>query len=324
MEEAATAIRDMWVRGAPLIGVTAAWGMYLASLAATGTRMWRSEMESAARMLKDTRPTAVNLAFALAKVEEVVSKIEEPSKLSEALRHLAMHMQDADVAQCQQIGEHGLKLIEDIHTRTGMPVQMMTHCNAGWLATVDWGTATAPIYMAHRAGIPVHVWVSETRPRNQGFGITAFELAGEGVPHTLLVDSAAGHLMQQGMVDMVIVGTDRTTAQGDVVNKIGTYLKALAAKANVVPFYVAAPSSSIDFSLAHGSQVPIEQRDTAEILAVSDRQHTISLAPEGSAAVNFAFDVTPANLITALITERGMCGASEAGLRNIFPEHYAS
>jgi methylthioribose-1-phosphate isomerase len=324
MDEVATAIRDMWVRGAPLIGVTAAWGMYLASVSATGKPISRSKMESAARMLKATRPTAVNLAFALAKAEEVVSRTEEPDKLSEALRYLSMQLQDADVSQCQQIGVHGLKLIENIYARTGKPVQVMTHCNAGWLATVDWGTATSPIYMAHRSGIPVHVWVSETRPRNQGFGITAFELAGEGVPHTLLVDSAAGHLMQQGMVDMVIVGTDRTTSHGDVVNKIGTYLKALAAKASGVPFYVAAPSSSIDFGLASGDDVPIEQRDKAEVLSISDGQLAIALAPQGSKAVNFAFDVTPASLVTGLVTERGICTASKAGLKSLFPEHYGT
>ena len=322
VEEAAHAIRAMQVRGAPLIGATAAYGLALAlsrDASAAG-------LEAASQMLMATRPTAVNLRWA---VEDVRGRIEglAPPDRAEAAWRRAADICDEDVAICRSIGEHGLGLIRAAWEKAGRdrPVQIMTHCNAGWLATVDWGTATAPIYLAHDAGIPVHVWVDETRPRNQGAGLTAWELGGHGVPHTVIVDNAGGHVMQQGGVDMLITGTDRTTAGGDVCNKIGTYLKALAARDNGVPFYVGLPGPTIDWTLADGRAIPIEQRDAAEVTHITGQNaagaiETVRVTPADSPAANYAFDVTPARLVTGLITERGVCTATANGLLGLYPE----
>lgn len=323
LEDAAHAIRAMLVRGAPLIGATAAWGMWLA------LRRDPSDdaLTQAYRTLLDTRPTAVNLRWALDRVRAHVTPLATAVRQS-AARALAVEICNEDVALNRGIADAGLPLIRAIAARkpAGARVNVLTHCNAGWLATVDVGTATAPIYAAHDAGISVHVWVDETRPRNQGASLTAWELLNHGVPHTVVADNAGGHLMQHGDVDLVIVGTDRTTATGDVCNKIGTYLKALAAHDNRVPFYVAAPSPSIDWTLHDGlREIPIEERTARELTHVTGRLDdgrvgTVALLPEGSAAANPAFDVTPARLVTGLITERGVCRASADALRQLFPE----
>ena len=316
----ATAIRDMWVRGAPLIGATAAWGMAVqmaqdasdASLAET----WE--------ILHATRPTAINLKWALDQMRATLAPLP-PAARAEAARIRAALICDEDVEINRRIGAHGLEVIREIAARKGR-VNILTHCNAGWPATVDWGTATSPIYQAHEAGIPLHVWVDETRPRNQGAQITAWELGAHGVPHALIVDNAGGHLMQHGEVDMVIVGTDRTTANGDVCNKIGTYLKALAARANGVPFYVALPSPTIDWTVRDGvREIPIENRSGAEVTHVQGldpegRIVSVRISPEGTEGVNPAFDVTPAHLVTGLITERGIAPATAAGLAAMFPD----
>jgi methylthioribose-1-phosphate isomerase len=258
-------------------------------------------------------------------MRQALTEVEPRERLDLAFREAAA-ICDADVEQCRSIGVHGLDTIRGLAKKTGgRKLNILTHCNAGWLACVDWGTALAPIYMAHDAGIPVHVWVDETRPRNQGAALTAFELGAHGVPHTVIADNLGGHLMQRGQVDMVIVGSDRTTAAGDVCNKVGTYLKALAASDNGVPFYAALPVSSIDWSLQAGSAVPVEERSPEEVTHISGRSSsgeiaTVRLVPEGSAALNLAFDVTPARLVTALITERGICPASRAGLQRLYPE----
>lgn len=324
LEDFEASIRDMHLRGAPLIGSAAAYGMYVAALHSP-TANFDEHMQQAARRLMATRPTAVNLAYAIdlyfSKTKNTVGKEE---KVSIALQN-AHDITEESVEQCRLIGEHGLKIIKEIYLEKSA-VNVLTHCNAGWLACVDFGTASAPIYAAHDAGIPVHVWVDETRPRNQGARLTAFELGQHGVPHTVIADNTGGHLMQHGMVDLVIVGTDRTTRTGDVANKIGTYLKALAAKDNGVPFYIGAPSSSIDFSLRDGlSGIPIEERGASEVkkikgLAEDGKIHEVLLAPDDSPAANFGFDVTPARLVTGLITERGVCEASEEGLLELFPE----
>jgi len=313
LEEAAHAIRAMLVRGAPLIGATAAYGIALALRKDASD----AALETASRTLAATRPTAVNLRWALEEMDRVLRPLR-PGARTEAAWRRAGEIADADVATNRALGEHGLPLIAESLNRkkAGGAVEILTHCNAGWLATVDWGTALAPIFLAHDSGIPVHVWVDETRPRNQGASLTAWELAQHGVPHTVIVDNAGGHLMQQGRVDLCIVGTDRTTATGDVANKIGTYLKALAAHDNGVPFYVALPSSTIDWSLRSGREIPIEERDPAEVTHLGG----VRLTPEASPAANWAFDVTPARLVTGLITERGVCTASEAGLKSLFPE----
>lgn len=324
MDEAADAIRSMAIRGAPLIGATAAYGLALALRADPSD----AGLAAAVALLGETRPTAVNLRWALERVRAVVEALPQTSRAQAAWRE-AGAICDEDVALCEAIGNHGLALIEAASRgkAAGDAVNILTHCNAGWIATVDWGTALAPIYKAHRAGIPVHVWVDETRPRNQGAFLTAWELANEGVPHTVIVDNAGGHLMQHGMVDMVIVGTDRTTRTGDVANKIGTYLKALAAHDNGVPFYVALPSTTIDWSIDDGlTGIPIEQRAAQEVTHISglDENGTVQsvrLTPEASPAANYGFDVTPARLVTALITERGICAATAAGLAALFPEH---
>ncbi|WP_186388917.1 S-methyl-5-thioribose-1-phosphate isomerase [Stappia sp. TSB10P1A] len=331
LDAAATAIRDMWVRGAPLIGATAAYGLAMA-LARDPSD---AGLAKAAALLAATRPTAINLRWALDAVTARVAPLAEDQRAAAAWAK-AGEICEEDVAVNHAIGRHGLALIREIAARKrqgkggGEPVNILTHCNAGWLATVDWGTATSPIYQAHDAGIPVHVWVDETRPRNQGAGLTAWELGRHGVPHRLVVDNAGGHLMQHGLVDMVIVGTDRTTATGDVCNKIGTYLKALAAHDNGVPFHVALPSSTIDWTVRDGlREIPIEERSGREVthltgLTQDGRVETVAVTPPTTEAANPAFDVTPARLVTSLITERGICAASADGLASLFPERRAA
>jgi methylthioribose-1-phosphate isomerase len=316
LDSAAEAIRNMRVRGAPLIGATAAHGLALA-LEQDSTD---ESLAHAARELLSTRPTAINLRWAVDRVVAALACVS-PNERAERARIEANAICDEDVASCSAIGDHGLAILEEIASSKGdAPVQILTHCNAGWLATVDWGTALAPIYKAHAAGLSVHVWVDETRPRNQGASLTAFELHEHGIPHTVIVDNAGGHLMQRGLVDCVMVGSDRTTAVGDVCNKIGTYLKALAAAANDVPFYVALPVSSIDWSIEDGlAEIPIEERDPNEVrrsagLDDSGALVSVSLFSESSPAANPAFDVTPARYVTALLTEYGRCEADRDSL----------
>jgi methylthioribose-1-phosphate isomerase len=320
--EAAAAIRDMTVRGAPLIGVAAAYGLALAlhDDASDGA------LDAARRLLRATRPTAVNLAWAIDTVSAEIRPLPPESRATAAYA-AAGRIADADVAACRAIGEAGAVLIADaFRTNGARAVNVLTHCNAGWLATVDWGTALAPVYVAHDAGIPVHVWVDETRPRNQGASLTAWELAEHGVPHTVIADNVGGHLMQHGQVDLCLVGSDRTTANGDVCNKIGTYLKALAAHDNRVPFYAALPSTTIDWTLGDGVRdIPIEQRDGREVseisgLAASGDVVSVRLTPAESPVANYAFDVTPARLVTGIITERGVADASRDGLSAMFPD----
>jgi methylthioribose-1-phosphate isomerase len=322
LSEAADAIRSMLVRGAPLIGATAAYGMALAM------RDDRSEgaIARAYDALIATRPTAINLKWALDEMSAVLRSLP-PSARADAAYARADDIAEQDVVINQGIAQNGLQLIEAIAgLKKDQPVNVLTHCNAGWLATVDWGTATAPIYLAHDRGIPVHVWVDETRPRNQGASLTAWELGHHGVPHTVIPDNTGGHLMQHGKVDLVIVGTDRVAANGDVCNKIGTYLKALAAHDNGVPFYVALPSPTIDFSVADGiKQIPIEQRGAEEVTDMTGRTRdgrieTVRIVAEGSPVANYAFDVTPARLVSGLITERGVLRADRAALSGAFPE----
>jgi methylthioribose-1-phosphate isomerase len=315
----------MQVRGAPLIGVTAAYGMALAMAADPGD----GALRDAAKRLFATRPTAVNLSWAIERLVRLVLPLERKQRAAAAFAEAdAMAEEDADI--CRRIGEHGLALIEEAAHGNNGPVNVLTHCNAGWLAAIEWGTATAPIYLAHERGIDIHVWVDETRPRNQGAGLTAWELGQAGVPHTVIVDNAGGHLMQQGKVDLCMTGTDRTTARGDVCNKIGTYLKALAAYDNGVPFYVALPGPTIDWSLKDGVRdVPIEERDGREVSHVwgrtdDGRLETVAVVAPGSAVANPAFDVTPARLVTGLITERGVCAASRDGLLSLYPEARAA
>ena len=323
LDDAAHAIRSMQVRGAPLIGATAAYGVCLALRADASD----AALDHACETLLATRPTAVNLRWALDEMRAAVRNRPRGERVAAAYARAA-EICDEDIAINAAIGQHGLSLIKAIAARkpAGAPVNVLTHCNAGWLATVDWGTATAAIYMAHDKGIPVHVWADETRPRNQGAALTAWELGQHGVPHTVIPDNTGGHLMQHGEVDLVIVGTDRTTAQGDVCNKIGTYLKALAARDNAVPFYVAAPSPSIDFTIADGiTEVPIEQRSADEVALMTGRTadgriETVRIMPEGSPVANYAFDVTPARLVTGLITERGVLAATREALAAAFPE----
>ena len=322
VEEAAHAIRAMQVRGAPLIGATAAYAMWLAMRADASDEA----LERAYALLLATRPTAINLKWALDEMMAVLRNRPRAERAAAALQR-AGEIADEDVAINQAIGRHGLELIEAIAARkNGARVNVLTHCNAGWLATVDWGTATAPVYMAHDKGLPVHVFVDETRPRNQGAALTAWELNRHGVPHTVIPDNTGGHLMQHGLVDLVIVGTDRTTAQGDVCNKIGTYLKALAARDNNVPFYVALPSPTIDFTVNDGvAEIPIEQRGPEEVSHIVGRTgdgriETVQVTPDGSPVANYAFDVTPARLVTGLITERGVLAADREALAKAFPE----
>jgi methylthioribose-1-phosphate isomerase len=322
LEDAARAIREMRVRGAPLIGVTAAYGLGLALRRDAGD----GEMLRASKVLEATRPTAVNLSAALRRMRARLASIVPAERVGAAYA-FAAELADADVEQNRAIGRHGFALLQTLTpTQRADAIQIMTHCNAGWLATVDFGTALAPVYAAQEAGVRVHVWVSETRPRNQGAFLTAWELLQQGVEHTVIVDSAAGHLMRRGDVDAVLVGTDRTTSSGDVANKIGTYVKAVAARDCAVPFFVAVPSTSIDWSLLDGAAIPIEERASREITHVSGRTESgeiesVELIVRGSGVRNFGFDVTPARLVTALITERGVCDASREGLLRLFPDH---
>ena len=323
LDQAVYAIREMVVRGAPLIGVTAAWGMWLAARESPEAG-WQEALKRASKLLQSTRPTAVNLEYALELCRKALGKAESREKAIEILKSVAEDFTEEEVECSRLIGEFGLALIREIYQRKGSAVNILTHCNAGWLATVDYGTATAPMYMAHDKGIPLHVWVDETRPRNQGARLTAFELGEHGVPFTLIVDNAGGHLMQQGKVDLVIVGSDRTTKQGDVANKIGTYLKALAAKDNDIPFYVALPTSTIDRSLDEGKNIKIEEREEKEIthMAGLDEQKqescSVRISPKNSPVANPGFDVTPARLVSGLITEKGLCEASKKGIASLF------
>jgi methylthioribose-1-phosphate isomerase len=317
------AIKTMQTRGAPLIGAVAAYGVALAMREDASDE----GLERAYRMLLATRPTAVNLRWALDEMVAALRNRPRGDRVAAAYTR-AREIADEDVVMSEAIGQHGLRLIEDIAAKkkAGERVNVLTHCNAGWLATVDYGTATAPIYAAHDKGVPVHVWVDETRPRNQGAALTAYELNQHGVPHTLIADNTGGHLMQHKLVDLAIVGADRVSARGDACNKIGTYLKALAARDNGVPFYVAMPSSTIDFTLDDGvADIPIEQRGTEEVtkmsgLTADGRIETVSVVPEGTPVANYAFDVTPARLVTGLITERGVLPATRDGLAAAFPE----
>ena len=322
LADAERAIRDMLVRGAPLIGAAAAWGLALA-LADDASD---AGLARAGEVLCAARPTAVNLRWAVERTTRAVAVLS-PGERAAAARIEAAAIADEDVAMCRAIGEHGAALIAAAAAKKpGRPVNVLTHCNAGWLATVDWGTALAPIYVAQEQGVPLHVWVDETRPRNQGASLTAWELGRAGVAHTVIADNTGGHLMQHGLVDLCLVGSDRTTADGDVCNKIGTYLKALAAHDNGAPFYVALPSSTIDWTLADGvKEIPIERRGAEEVALMTGktadgRIETVRILPDGSPAANYAFDVTPARLVTGLITERGVCAASRAGLAGLFPE----
>jgi methylthioribose-1-phosphate isomerase len=319
VDTAALAIREMWVRGAPLIGAVGAYGLALA----LDRDPSDSGLARAHAQLNATRPTAVNLSWALDRIRNAVANLSEGERADVAWRE-ADAIVDEDVAINHAIGVHGLELLRDISRRKDAPVEVMTHCNAGALATCGWGTATAPVFLAHEAGIPVHVWVSETRPRLQGAHLTAWELAARGVPHTLLVDSASGLLMRRGRVDVVIVGADRVAANGDVCNKIGTYDKALAAFDNNVPFYAAVPSPTFDFAIDSGDAIPIELRDAEEVLSVEGGDEglassSVRVAPAGTPAVNYAFDVTPARLVAGLVTERGIAPATPAGIRAMFP-----
>lgn len=347
-EKMAVAIEEMHVRGAPLIGVSAAWGMALAAEAlmtidtqtqgsvtniSTDNANWKLLLGESKARLARTRPTAVNLFWALQKQSEIVQNASTLAEACHNLRASAQAITENDVQTCRSIGAHGLSLLQKLWQekckRTGDPkavLQVLTHCNAGWLACVDYGTATAPMYLAHDAGIPLHVWVDETRPRNQGAKLTAWELGSHGVAHTLIPDNAGGHLMQHGMVDIVIVGTDRTTRNGDVANKIGTYLKALAAYDNGIPFYVALPSSTIDWNMQDGvKEIPIETRNEDEVrfmdgLLADGSFGNVLVCPATTRAVNYGFDVTPARLISGLITERGLCQANETGLQTLFTQ----
>ena len=326
-EDACFAIEEMQVRGAGLIGATAGFGMYLASLQA-GNETFDQDLIRQAEKLKSTRPTASNLAWAVDRMLAKTSAGKTPEEKRTIAKAEAQAIADEDADFCRRIGEYGKAIIEEISARKeGAPVNVLTHCNAGWLAFVDHGSATSPIYAAHDSGIDVHVWVDETRPRNQGASLTCWELGQHGVPHTLITDNLGGHLMQQGLVDMVLVGTDRTTGTGDVANKIGTYLKALAAKDNGVPFYVALPSSTFDFAIRDGlKEIPIEERSTDEVTFVTGLSKTngeltsVRHCPPETKAKNWGFDVTPARLVDKLICERGICDASEEGILSLFPE----
>ncbi len=324
--DGAHAISEMLVRGAPLIGATAAWSLYLAGLESRGEPDRIEYIRHAATELGATRPTAVNLRWAIERVLKALGRINDANEIEDALQREARDICNEDIEISRGIGEQGLKLIEEIAARkSGDTVNILTHCNAGALATINWGTATAPVYFARAKGIDVHVWVDETRPRNQGSQLTAWELAENNVPHTLIVDNTGGHLMQHGMVDICITGTDRTTRSGDVANKIGTYLKALAANDNNIPFYVALPSTTIDWTIRDGlTEIPIEERAPDEVAMVygkaGDELCEVQTVGSDTAICNYAFDVTPARLVTGLITERGICSASEDGLAALFPE----
>jgi methylthioribose-1-phosphate isomerase len=323
-----TAIKDMYVRGAPLIGVTAAYGVYLAALNAPGNRIEKGYLENECNRIKAARPTAVNLAWAVDCVLNKMRSSSNPTEKIAGAKQRAAAIAEQEVENCRKIGEHGWPLIAAISRKKGgKTVNVLTHCNAGWLACIEYGTATAPIYAAFDRGIDVHVWVDETRPQNQGTRLTAWELGKYGVNHTIITDNAGGYLMQRGKVDMVIVGSDRTTAGGDVANKIGTYLKALAARDNRIPFYVALPSTTFDWNLKDGVvEIPIEERDPDEVRYVKGLGKIgptqVLICPQDSPAANFAFDITPARLVTGFITERGICKAAEEDIKKLFPEKF--
>ncbi|MCB8963709.1 MAG: S-methyl-5-thioribose-1-phosphate isomerase [Bacteroidales bacterium] len=322
------AVKEMHLRGAGLIGAAAAFGMYLAAHELRLSSNFDSQLHAMAERLMQTRPTAVNLAWAVNRQLSAIREVHSIDQKVEAARETALQIADEDAQNCRSIGLHGVDIIERISkAKRGEVVNVLTHCNAGWLAFVDYGTATAPIYEAHHRGVKIHVWVDETRPRNQGASLTAWELLAEGVPHTLIPDNAGGHLMQHGMVDLVITGADRITSNGDAANKIGTYLKALAAADNGIPFYIAAPSSSFDWSLTDGvGQIPIEQRHPDEVRYVSGlangRVESVLICPSATPVANYGFDVTPARLIAGIITERGVCTASNESIQFIFPDKF--
>ena len=318
VDEVCFAIKEMQVRGAPLIGVTAAYGMYIAARESSEI----THLKNASEKLNSTRPTAVNLTWALNKIMTSIVNIKK-NDLPNKILELANKIRQEDINNCKNIGEHGFELIKQIYEKNNKPVNILTHCNAGWLATVDWGTALAPIFVAHKNNIPIHVWVDETRPRNQGANLTSYELNEEKIPNTIIADNTGGILMQKGEVDMCIVGTDRTLSTGDVANKIGTYLKALAAKDNNVPFYVALPSSTIDWNIENFKDIPIEERNSEELSHVegldeNNKVKKVRIYPKKSKAMNLAFDVTPAKYVTGLITEKGVCEASKDGLKKLF------
>jgi len=328
VEDVYSSIKDMTVRGAPLIGVAGAFGMYLATLEITAYTNISDHLNNAARYLISSRPTAVNLSWAVNNVLGKLIAITSPEDLSPVALSAASEICNGEIDNCREIGRHGLKIIEEISKKKkGERVNILTHCNAGWLACVDYGTATASIYFAHEKGIPLHVWVDETRPKNQGAKLTTYELGNEGVPYTLITDNTGGHLMQHGLVDIVFSGSDRTTRNGDVANKIGTYLKALAARDNDIPFYVTLPSSSIDFSISDGlNEIVIEERDPCEVTDVSGygdgKIRSVRICPENTKAVNYGFDITPAHLITALVTEKGICKATEKDIKKMFSDKF--
>ncbi|MEO1654215.1 MAG: S-methyl-5-thioribose-1-phosphate isomerase [Bacteroidota bacterium] len=327
VDEVAQAIKSMVVRGAPLIGATAAYGMYYACREAGAAGDADAHFKASVQKLSDSRPTAVNLFWAINQQLAVIKNCSDWNEKAQNALEKAHQIVEADVDTCFNIGKQGLAILEELSAqKSGETLHILTHCNAGMLGCIEWGTATAPIYLAHQKGIKVHVWVDETRPRNQGASLTTWELTQAGVPHTLIVDNQGGHLMQHGMVDMAIVGTDRTTRTGDVANKIGTYLKALAAFDNQVPFYVALPSTTIDWDIRDGlKEIPIEERSQDEVRFIpgknqAGKMEKVLLCPETTPALNYGFDVTPARLVTALITERGVCEANEAGILGLFPE----
>ena len=328
VDDVYNAIADMTVRGAPLIGAAGAFGIYLATLEINSHTNIREHLSNAARYLISCRPTAVNLSWAVSLVMEKLKDEQSPAALAKKALDAAIEICEMEKENCRQIGKHGLKLIESLSKKKkGAPVNILTHCNAGWLACIDYGTVTAPIYQAHDKGIPVHVWVDETRPRNQGAKLTAYELGQNGIPYTLIADNSGGHLMQQKQIDIVIVGSDRTTRSGDVANKIGTYLKALAAFDNKIPFYCALPSSSIDFSISDGvKEIIIEERDPEEVTTITGfaegRIQSVRICPEDTVAANFGFDITPARLITGLITEKGICRATEKDIKEMFSDKF--
>ena len=324
LDDALRAIKTMQVRGAPLIGITAAYGVCLALRDDASD----AALDRACAALLATRPTAVNLGWALAQMRAALAGVAPAERVKSAY-WVAAALADEDVALCRAIADHGVALLADATRRSGATLQVLTHCNAGWLAAVDWGTALAPVYAAHERGQAIHVWVDETRPRNQGASLTAWELGQHGVPHTVIADNAGGHLMRAGRVDVCITGADRVAANGDVCNKIGTYLKALAARDNDVPFYAALPYSTIDWTIEDGAAIPIEERDAGELARVRGRSGAgelveVDVLPSGSAAANPAFDVTPARLVTGIVTERGVCAASREGLLALYPERRSS
>jgi len=324
VDDVYSAIEDMTVRGAPLIGAAGAFGIYLATLEINSQTNIREHLLNASRYLISCRPTAVNLSWAVNQVLDKIKDEHSPASLTKKALETAIGICETEKENCRQIGKHGLKLIEEIsRNKNGAPVNILTHCNAGWLACIDYGTVTAPVYLAHEKGIPIHIWVDETRPRNQGAKLTAYELGQNGVPYTLIPDNSGGHLMQQKLVDIVIVGSDRTTRTGDVANKIGTYLKALAAYDNKIPFYCALPSSSIDFGISDGiKEIIIEERNPDEVINVTGFSggeiHSVRICPEDTVAANYGFDITPARLVTGLITEKGICRATEKDINNMF------